>query len=396
MSKTPVIGSRALFPNLSGAAYLAHSAVSPVSLPVADAVAAVMSDYQGCGLAAVKKYWEGRFSLRQQVSKLIGAQADNIAFVPNTTHGVVDIALCIPWRSGDRVVLFDGEFPTNVTPWQQSGASEVVVLDRPQPEDIGRAMAQLEEVLKQGVRLVAVSAVQFQTGLRMPLADIGTLCTRYNAEFFVDAIQACGAVPINVEDCAIDYLTSGAHKWLMALEGTAFLYIRPERLKALNPVVAGWLSHVDPLDFLFNGAGLLRYDKPIRKRADFVENGSPNTAGLAALDASLSLIHQLTVPKIYDHINAYNDSLERELVARGCVSMRAAEGELRSGILSVTLADNLNTAAFVSGLSERGVICTNPDGLLRFAPHWPNALDEVALVAQAFDDVFSKAVCRAI
>ncbi len=107
------------------------------------------------------------------------------------------------------------------------------------------------------MRLVAVSAVQFQTGLSMPLAEIGALCRAHGAELCVDAVQAVGVVPMDVEALGLDYLACGAHKWLLGLEATGFLYVRRERQPSLRPALAGWLSHEDAVSFLLEGPGKL-------------------------------------------------------------------------------------------------------------------------------------------
>ena len=146
---------------------------------------------------------------------------------------------------------------------------------------------QLEEALKDGCRLVAVSAVQFQTGLAMPLEDMARLCRKYDAMLCVDAIQAVGCIPIDVKKTKLDYLVSGSHKWLMGMEGCGFVYIAPHRIAQMVPRLASWLSHEDGLGFLFDGAGHLRYDRPIRQRADWIEVGAQNTIGFAALEAAV-------------------------------------------------------------------------------------------------------------
>src|SRR6185369_9998242 len=109
--------------------------------------------------------------------------------------------------------------------------------------------------LLRGARLVAISAVEFQSGLRTPFAELAALCHAHGAELSVDAVQACGAVPIDVGAMGIDYLACGSHKWMMGLPGAGFLYAAPGRVEALRPHVAGWLSHEDGLDFLFRGPG---------------------------------------------------------------------------------------------------------------------------------------------
>lgn len=384
------LGDRSLFPSLEPRAYLNHAAVSPWSLPVQRAAAAVAEDYARRGAGAIPNWIHQRGRLRAAIARLIGAEPADIALINNTTRGVTDVALCMSWRPGDRVLLFQGEFPANVTPWQQAAELFGLKVEFLPLEDFIRSheegLAALQRALDAGgVRMVAVSAVQFQSGLRMPIAAMADACHAAGAELSVDGIQAVGAVPLDVRAAKIDFLSVGGHKWMMGCEGLGFLYVRPERLAELRPRVAGWLSHEDGLRFLLEGAGHLRYDRPIRRTADFVEGGANNTVGCAALEAALGLIGELGTEAIFDHVQRYLDALERGLISRGFVSLRAREPAARSCILSVLPPNPGDVLGLQRELAERGVACSTPDGLLRFAPHWPNNLDEVPVVLAAVD-----------
>ncbi len=384
-SHTPHLGDRSLFPDLEARAYLAHAAISPASRPVQEAVAAVAVSYARRGAGALEGWLPVRQRLREGLADLIGAQASDLALVANTTQGVLDVALCFPWRAGDRVLCFQGEFPANVTPWQQVQDLhdlEVSLLPLPRVPN-PEVLSLLEAGLVGGARLVAASAVQFQTGVRMPLEEMGALCRRYGAAFFVDAVQAVGIVPIDVRAAGIDFLTCGSHKWLMGLEGSGFLYVSPDRVADLRPRVAGWISHEEPFRFLAEG-GHLRYDRPIRRQADFLEPGTGNMLGHVALEASVALIRSLGVAAIHTHVNTYLDALEQGLQNRGFASFRSVR---RSGILSVLPPAGWSVRDFHQGLARRGVVCSTPDGLLRFAPHWPNSLREVPLVLEGVDEI---------
>ncbi len=388
------LGDRSRFPTLRARSYCNHAAISPPSRPVQAAALEAITRYAAEGLGALSWSLEQRERLRGRLAALVGAQASELGFVANTTAGVSAVALGIAWQPGDRVVLLHGEFPANVTPWLR--ASELHLLEPRwlRADDFlgpsGTGLMRLEELLRTGVRLVAVSAVQFQSVLRMPLFEIGALCRRYGAELFVDAIQACGVVPIDVEALQIDYLSCGSHKWLMGLEGVAFLYVRQARVAALRPVVAGWLSHEDGLRFLLEGAGHLRYDRPIRARADFVEGGAAPVVQLAALETAMEPIAALGVPAILEHVQAFHDALEPGLLARGFESVRATIPAQRSGILSALPPAGVDLAALHAGLGQRGISCAMPDGYLRFAPHWPNAHTEVPVVLAAIDDALAR------
>jgi cysteine desulfurase/selenocysteine lyase len=382
------LGDRALFPDLEAFAYLAHAAVSPLSSEVRRAVIVAAESSARRGVDIYPAWRAQRERLRARIARLIGARSPSeIAFVANTTTSVIDVALCLPWRRGDRVLCLRGEFPANVTPWQRAAETfglEVVFLDA-DAFRTDEGMALLARELERGLRLVAVSAVEFQSGLAMPVDAIVRAAHAAGTEVFVDAIQACGVLPIDVASSGVDYLGCGSHKWLMGPEGAAFLYARAECAEKLVPRVAGWTSHEDAFSFLLEGAGKLRYDRPILKSAALFEGGAMNTIGLAGLEASIALLEALGVARIFAHVGAYLDRLEPALVERGFVSERSREPSRRSAILSVLPPEGVSLVAVHRALGRHGVCCSTPDGRLRFAPHWPNALDEVPRVIDALD-----------
>jgi selenocysteine lyase/cysteine desulfurase len=384
----PKLGDRSLFPDLEARAYLAHAAISPLSRPVCERVAEVARDYARGGMAGFVRWAPRLKEVRSGFARMIGAAPSEIAFVANTTQGVIDIAFGLPWRRGERVLLFDGEFPANVTPWQQAAEEfglELCWLSLGAfHRSLEEGLAELEVALERGVRLVAVSAVQYKTGLRMPIVEMAALCHRHGAEIFVDAIQALGATPVDVAS-GIDYLSSGSHKHLMGAEGAGFLFVAERCAGALRPRLAGWLGHEDPIAFLIGDVPQLHYDNPLQRGAPALEIGTSNVIGLAAVGASMDLLQQLGVPRIHAHLAGYLDLLESGLVELGFQSHRAKAPELRSTILSVTVPQDLRLSKLAATLRDEGVICNTPDGLMRFAPHWPNAHDEVPAVLGAVE-----------
>lgn len=385
------LGDRSLFPDLAARSYLNHAAIAPLSRAAVEQAEALLRSYARGGLEGFKEWLPQRSRLKATLARLLGVSPDDLGFVQNTTAGVVQIAYMMPWRAGDRVVLFEGEFPANVTPWQR--AAELFGLElawvslEPFARSVEEGLAALRAELEQGARLVAVSAVQFQTGLRMPVEAMGALCHDHGCELFVDAIQALGAVPFDVE--AIDYLSCGGHKWLMGPEGTGFVYISPARRSALVPRLGGWLGHENALDFLFLGEGHLRYDRPLRREASVVEQGAQSAVGLAALEGAVDLIAQLGVDAIFEHVCALHDALEPALVDRGFRSARVEHG--RSASLSLRPPPGRSVLALAEGLAAAGVSVSTPDGYLRLAPHWPNDLAEVPVILDAVDAVLRTA-----
>ncbi len=394
MSK-PALGDRSLFPDLTCVAYLAHAAIAPLSAPVRDRIAEVSAAYARGGMVGFGEWAPRIRDVRRDLAALINASPREIAFVSNTTHGVIDIAFGLRWQKGDRVLLFDGEFPANVTPWQQAAREFELELCwhslEPFQRSADEGLAELERALERGLRLVAVSAVQYKTGLRMPFAEMAALCHRYGAELFVDAIQALGATPMDVS-CGIDYLSSGSHKHLMGPEGAGFLYVAERCAANCDPRLAGWLSHEDPIEFLIRDEPTLRYDNPLKTSAQVFEIGTTNVLGIAALGLSVESLRELGVDAIHHHTNAYLDALEQGLVERGFASHRSRAATARSTLLSVEAPDGVPPTRLSAELGRRGVVCNTPDGLVRFSPHWPNHLGEVPQVLDAVDEAVAEIV----
>src|SRR5262249_38308958 len=132
-------------------------------------------------------------------------------------------------------------------------------------------------------RVVSVSAVDFATGHRRDLAAIGELCRRRDVLFCVDAIQALGALAIDVERCGIDALAAGGHKWLCAPEGCGLLYVARGWLERLRPQRLGWKSVVDQGRYL-------PYHFDLKTDARKFECGSLNFLAIHALGAAVDLV----------------------------------------------------------------------------------------------------------
>ena len=389
-TQTAELGSRALFPTLIPKVYANHASLSPPSLAVRQAVERSLEGYATQGMAWYAEEVACRDRLRSRLAGLIGARAEDLALVANTSAGIVSVAQCLPWQSGDRVLLLEGEFPTNITPWQQAARCHGLELVWMKADDFRLdrpgALERLEDELRKGLRLLAVSAVQFTTGQRMPLETFGSLCRQYGSELFVDAIQATGIVPLDVSAMGIHYLSSGSHKWLMGPEGLGFLYAEPEAASRLRPNVAGWLSHQQPFAFLTEGSGHLRYDRPFAPGVRMVEAGTFNTLGAAGLEASVDLIEQLGVARVLAHVQAWHDAIESGLIERGFQSARMADQDGRSGSLCLRPPGG-DAPALARSLAEHGISCASPDGWLRLSPSWPNRLDEPTVVLDSLDRI---------
>ena len=249
------------FDSVKHRAYLAHCAIAPMADSVAEAMSAAMAHFQHHGVHNYGAISGQLDSLKTNLAKLFGGTSSEYALVPNTSFGINQVAQGLHWNPSDTIVLFEGEFPTNVRPWLHAAKCyDLKIATLPLNNDpLGPAvnLETLEQLLTKGVRLVAISAVQFQTGRRMPLQAISELCQRHKTLLFVDAIQACGALPFCGNMC--DFWVSGGHKWMLGPEGRFHVRARYDSTAA-DAQIPRLAKRNSPLNFLLKDGVLITKD----------------------------------------------------------------------------------------------------------------------------------------
>ncbi len=172
---------------------------------------------------------------------MINCNADRIAFVDNTSNGLNILAQSIDWKKGDRILLNDIEFPANVYPFLNLKRLGVEV-DFVKSENGIVTSDQIINSIKPETKLVSVSFVQFLSGYKIDLEKIGKYCRTNDIIFCVDGIQGIGAMRIDVKKCKIDFLSCGTQKWLLGMQGLAFIFVDEDFQKKMIPANVGWLS----------------------------------------------------------------------------------------------------------------------------------------------------------
>lgn len=360
---------RSLFPVTRKWAFFDHAAVAPIPHTAAAEMARYAQVVGEHGIAAVGELVAGTTRVRQLAAKLINApDVHDVLFVPNTTVGIGLIAEGFPWKAGENVVLAAEEYPSNQYPWLNLQARGVEVRrvpsrgNRVSIDDVAAAM-------DGKTRVLSASAVQFASGFRADLDALGELCRSRGVFFFVDAIQALGVFPIDVQKSPIDALAADGHKWLLAPEGAGFGYIRREWVDRLHPIGVGAHSVVHPFEYS-------TIDFTLKPHAGRWEGGALNVPGLWALGASLELLLNAGIPNVAARVLELTDYLCERVTAAGCEVFSCRDGDARSGIVSFTKPGH-DQKAVMKRCREAGVIINCRADRLRASPHCYNTEDEV-------------------
>lgn len=314
---------------------------------------------------------------RERIARFIGARGDEIAILRNTGDGANAIARGIAWKPGDEVILCDNEFPANAIPWialRPSGVNVRLISTKEQrlTPDVLRGN------ITDRTRAVAVSWVSFADGYRHDLAGLADAAHSRGALLCVDAIQGLGAFPVDVDALGIDALYCGGAKWMLALQGVSFLYVRRSILENLALDSPGWRSLDDMWDFL-------NYDQPYVGDASRFEGGTPNFVGALSLERSVDVLERANVTQIAKHVLALTDRLCDGLSSLGA-EVRSLRGDgISSGIVTF-LMPGCESVALGKALQREGIITTWRPGGIRVAPHGYNTTEEIeyflALVPQ--------------
>ena len=369
---------RALFPHLEHQTYLNHAAVSPISRRVRDAVQGFLAERHGAGPEApienFDTFWPVLHRAKERAARVLGAEASQVDFVPNTSAGLNLLTRGLDWNEGDRIAVPDGSFPTNVYPFlnlEREGVAVDFI-----PTDEGRfTRADVEATLRPSTRLVSVSWVHFLSGFRADLEAIGALCEAEDVLFCVDAIQGLGALRIDVDAAQVDFLAAGGHKWLMATQGIGVVYCRDALQEALRPP-SGWLH--GPVDW----ENLDRYALTFHDDARRFRTGTLNSVGVAALDAALGLYLELGPDWCEARVLDLADTLRTEFERRGLPRYGRVDPSHASGI--VTVAPDAPEALF-EHLRAHDVTGALRNRKVRLSPTYYNDESDLRAVFDALD-----------
>lgn len=355
------------FPVTARCTYFDHAGVAPISARVAAAIEHFAHEARDHARLHYGP-WERRAEdVRAAAARLLGAAADEIAFVASTSDGLSTIAAGLDWRRGDSVVTVDGEFPANVYPWL--GLERFGVGTRVAPLVDGRlAPDAIAALIDDTTRVVSVSAVDFGSGQRRPLGAIGEMCRRAGVLFCVDGIQAVGAVEVDVERDGIDCLAADGHKWLCAPEGCGVLYVSRRWTDRLWPQRLGWKSVVDPGRFL-------PYHFELKPDASRFEPGSLNFLAIYALGAAIDLLLEVGMPTVEEAVLGLTDHL-REQLRRAGHAILSPGGDERAGITTAQVRHAPQRV--VDRLRAAGVLAAPRGGGVRFSPHFYCTDDDIA------------------
>jgi cysteine desulfurase / selenocysteine lyase len=358
---------RSLFPVTEDFNYLNHAAVGILPIPTRDAVVEFVDAHATAGIVGVWPYDLQLTGYRAEIARFIGADPEEIAVLRNSAEGANAIAAGLRWAPGDEIILGDNEFPSNAYPWlacRDFGAK--VRLIETQRERLTPDV--LRKHISKRTRVVTVSWVSFMDGYRHDLAGLAEVAHEHGALLCADVMQSLGAFPLDVRACGVDAVYAGGAKWLMALQGVSFLYVRKTLIDRLRLAAPGWRSAANLWDFL-------NYEQAPVGDASRFEGGTVNFVGALSLAKSIEV---LTKPGsgIAEHVLRLTDRLCEGLRRMGAKIASDRSSETSSAIVTFNIPPH-DPIELGRTLQKEKIITTYRTNGIRVSPHGYNTEREI-------------------
>ena len=364
------------FPVTREYTYLNHAAYTPLPTPAVEAMTDFLRKHQ-LGPKYEAELLEIKEQARRELARLINADPEEVTFIPTTSTGISLAAWSLPLRRGDNVIICDQEYPANVYPWlmlQKKRGVRVKILPAPGG---GLTAEQVAAAADRRTRVVSVSAVQFLSGFRTDLAALGRFCRENGIYFVVDAMQALGALKIDVKAEQVDILAAAAPKFLMGPPGIGLFYVHRELIPELEPPVVGANSVVG-----FSPETFMVYDLTLLPTADRFYTAQVNRPGIAGLGAVVRLFNELGPENIERRVLRLTEILVDQLKGAGYRVLSDFEPAHRSAIVSFAPPNPLE--AYQKLAAARVVVSLRYDRArqpyIRVSPHFYNTEEEIRQV----------------
>lgn len=363
----------------------AGSALPPQ--PVTEAVYAHLAlEEEIGGYEAAARNAEGVERTYAAVSRLLGCGTDEVALVESATVAWALAFQTLEFQPGDRILTGTAEYASNVIAFlQATRRSGAVVEVVPDDADGQTDVTALDAMIDERVKLIALTHIPTNGGLVNPAASVGGIARMHGVPYLLDACQAAGQMPLDVNELGCDFLTATGRKFLRGPRGTGFLYVRRDRLEGLEPRV---------LDL--HGATLVTADRyeprPDARRFEYWES---NVAARIGLGVAVDYALDWGLDAIRERVWSLGGWLRTLLDAIPGVTLRDRGAE-RCGIVTFTVEgvdpDAVKAAVGAKGfnvsVSRASSTRFDMDGrglasVVRASPHYYNTEAELELFAEA-------------
>ncbi|MCL1594479.1 MAG: aminotransferase class V-fold PLP-dependent enzyme [Actinomycetia bacterium] len=364
---------------------LAYFANAGASLPARSTLAA-QKNY--LDLEARVGGYEARTVAASQVdlfyanaAALLNSEPGEIAFQSGASEAWWRAFLSVDLQPGDRVLVGTTEFQSAAFGLMQARQRGIVVEMIPDDAHGQVDVNALTDMLRQPTKLVCLTQIAMSNGLVNPVERVGEVIKDTDALYLLDACQAAGQLPLDVQAYRCDFLTATGRKWLRGPRGTGLLYVRGSILDDLvDPVF------VDGQSALWNTTDTYQLSEGSAR----FELGEMNPAGKVGLGSAIGYALDVGLDNIQDRVRSLAASMRDQLWQIPTITV-TDRGEEQCGIVTF-ISDGVDPITIATALRAKGISVSIPstpqsrfmfesvgvDAVVRAAPHYYNTEEEIS------------------
>jgi len=371
------------FPILARTNYMISNSLGAMPRGVYDALHAYADTWATRGVRAwEERWWMLSLEVGNELGALMNAPENSVSTHQNVTTCQAVVASCFDF-SGKRnkVVYSDLNFPSVMYFWEaqrQYGARVHMVKT---DDGIQVPIDRLLDAIDEQTLLVPISHVIFRSAYINDARAIIEKAHRVGAHVILDTFQSLGTVPVDVTALNVDFACGGVLKWLCGGPGVAYLYVRPDLGKKLEPKLTGWFAHQDSMAF---EVGPIRYTQPPFR----FMNGTTHIPSLEAARPGLKIIAEAGIARIREKSKRQTARLIQLADQHGWRINTPGDPEKRGGTVSIEMPDSQQVCRDL--LARDILVDWRPKAGVRFSPHFYNTDQEIDAAIAAVAEILKE------
>jgi len=376
------------FPILDKTTYLISNSLGAMPRQVYDALRGYADAWAERGVRAwEERWWMLAEEVANEIGALMNAVAGSVTCHQNVTTCQAIVASCFDFSSQRNKIVYDDlNFPSVMYFWEAQKRRGARVHMVKTEDGIHVPLERLLAAIDEETLLVPISHVIFRSSFVQDARAIIEKAHRVGAKVVLDTFQSLGSVPVDIAALNADFACGGVLKWLCGGPGTAYLYVRPDLAKTLEPSFTGWHAHAEPFAF---ETGPIRYTTGSYR----FMTGTLNVAPLDAARPGLRIIREVGVEKIRAKSRQQTARLIAMADQRGWKVNTPRNPDQRGGTVSI---DMPNSQQVCRELLKRDILVDwRPRAGVRFSPHFYNTDQEIETAIAAVEEILkTQAVAR--
>ncbi len=316
---------------------------------------------------------------RSLFTEIMGANAENVAFIPSVSYGIAIAAANLELKPGEEIVVLEEQFPSNYYAWEEAAknAGAKIITVSKIAEDCTESVLQ---AITSRTAIVTIPNCHWTDGALINIQAVSDRCREFDAALVLDLSQSAGVIPIEIEAVRPDFIITVGYKWLLGPYSFGYMFVNNKHLNG-TPLEYNWMARENSEDF----SNLVNYRDTFQPGARKFDVGERSNFVLMPMAmAALKQVSDWGVENICDTLYQLTDDMTNRALALG-LSVR--ERALRAPhILGIQFQEGV-PVKLTEGLKRENIYVSVRGNAMRIAPYLYNTkadIDRLFAVIRAF------------